>query len=133
MGPARSYVLFAETPDEKQQWVAAIKRSMMELARVYTPDRTARRGWHHDLVEDTLWWAAIHGDVEVMTQLMHFADAEDGERVGRCSSYAVIGANTMDEDNVRPIHYAAVAGHAEIVRMLIEHEADRNATDPDML
>jgi len=130
VGPARSYELFTESPEDKLQWIAAIKQQMVALAQQYTPERTEAIGWHHDLVEGTLWWAARTNDTYAMGQLLRFADAEEGESVGRCATYCTISANAVDVDGYRPIHYAAMYGHADIIKLLLAHEADGDAADP---
>jgi len=38
-------------------------------------------------------------------------------------------ANLKDESGATPLHYAAIHGHRQIVRLLLERGADINATD----
>jgi len=130
-GPARTYLLFTDTPEGKVEWVAAIKHALMELVMEHQPERVAVPGWHHALVTHTLWWAALHGDTDVLTQLLRFAEAEEGERVGHCTSYPCIGANDADEDGVMPLHYAASCGHAAAVEALIMNDASKDEYDPN--
>lgn len=67
-----------------------------------------------------------------MSALENLADAAkqgDLERVKGIIETDAGLANLRDESGATPLHYAAIHGHRQIVRLLLERGADINATD----
>jgi ankyrin repeat protein len=70
------------------------------------PDSAGRTAYHH---------AAIHGERDVMSALLHGARYAD--------------LNIQDEDGETAAHWAAWAGHAEVLDLLLKAKARTDITD----
>jgi ankyrin repeat protein len=68
-----------------------------------------------------------------MSELLDAIENGDLEQLSQIVEKDPACANTADEHDRLPLHYAAVYGHVHLVRYLIQHGADANARDGEGL
>jgi ankyrin repeat protein len=103
----RSYVLIAESESDKAVWLEEIEMAAFALR---VAKEQTKLGWFHDLIRGSFHSAALLGDVELVKKYVNDHVGED--------------LDIEDESGMTPLHWAVLAGHLEIVKLLVHNGAD---------
>lgn len=109
-GIQATHTIVCENESAKRAWVEEIENSLLAYHR-----DTMKLGWFHDFILGTYYSAAHIGDVVLLRKFLRSFELKG------CSVDAPDNAGTT------ALHYAAMAGHETIVRLLLDNGADVDA------
>lgn len=144
--PGYDTVLYAATPQERQEWVLELKQVLTSLRD--DPAATAY-GELHRIVEGTLHHAALVGDVDLAQRCiapprdpalldavddhgataLHVACFSGKEGVAALLVQAGASASILDAAGRSPVHLAATGGHVDIISDAFASGVDLDVVD----
>lgn len=110
IGPHRAFRFVADTQAEKVHWVRELCDCIFAI-RVDTPI-AHQPGWRHLICGGTVFSAALKGDVDTLRTIF--------------TADSAMNVDVADEQEMSPLHYAALGGNTEAVEFLLEAGADAN-------
>ena len=108
--PERTYYLIAESETDKAVWLEEIEMAVFALR---VAKEQPKLGWFHEVLRGTFHSAALLGDLELVQKYV--------------ALYAGESLDIEDASGMTPLHWASMAGHLAIVKLLVEHGANVDA------
>lgn len=108
--PERTYYLIAESETDKAVWLEEIEMAVFALR---VAKEQPKLGWFHEVLRGTFHSAALLGDMELVQKYV--------------ALYAGESLDIEDASGMTPLHWASMAGHLAIVKLLVEHGANVDA------
>jgi len=116
------YFLKAADSQSKDIWLDHIAASISKLVLRDRPLRASSKGWHHRIVQGSIWASALEGDIHsIKRALKPRYEVEDHYDI-----------DCVDERGCTALHYAVYGGHVDLVRLMLSAGAYVNALDNEL-
>jgi ankyrin repeat protein len=99
----RSYILVAETEQDKRIWIEELT---MAIFCIQSTVGSKKLGWFHEVIRSTFHSSAFYGEEEILKKHI--------EKLNGAS------VDVLDEAGMAPIHWACLSGQLNCVRILLD-------------
>mmetsp|Transcript_13242 Transcript_13242/g.19951 ORF Transcript_13242/g.19951 Transcript_13242/m.19951 type:complete len:734 (+) Transcript_13242:86-2287(+) len=116
--PERVYTIIAESESDKRIWLEEIELAIYAW-HAGTP-RATEPGWQHEVVLGTLYSDCLLGNYDGVQGYLEAMSQSDPESV-------VDIINTPDASGMNPLHWAALRGHFDVIKLLLDSGCEVDA------
>lgn len=108
--PDKTYSFVCDREEDKRIWVEELTSAMLSIH--YGTRYANYPGWPHEVIRGTLHSAAMMGDADMLSYHIQKCNADDST------------VDLFDDQGMCPLHWAALRGHFECVRLLLTGGSD---------
>ena len=108
--PDKTYSFVCDREDDRRIWMEELTSAMLSIH--YDTRYANYPGWPHEVIRGTLHSCAMLGDADLLSYHIQKCSADDTT------------VDLFDDQGMCPIHWAALRGHFECVRLLLTAGSD---------